>query len=106
MDGKRARGSTRHVATAFVTWENPRLLGVSVEGRYVGTRYDDDLNTLELGDFAVMGLRLNRRLGSQVSAYLKIENLFDTQFEVTRSTTGIVEIGGPRWALAGIRASW
>jgi hypothetical protein len=53
-----------------------------------------------------MGLRLNRRLGSQVSAYLKIENLFDTQFEVTRSTTGIVEIGGPRWALAGIRASW
>jgi outer membrane receptor protein involved in Fe transport len=106
MDGKRARGSTRHVATAFITWENPRLLGVSLEGRYVGTRYDDDLNTLELGDFALMGLRLNRRLGDQVSAWIKVENLFDTQYEVTRGTTGLVEIGGPRWALAGIRASW
>lgn len=106
MDGKRARGSTRHVATGFVTWEHPRLLGVSLEGRYVGTRYDDDLNTLELSDFAVLGLRINRRFGSRVSAYLKIENLFDTQFEVSRGTTGLVEIGGPRWAVAGIRAGW
>ena len=106
MDGKRAMGATRHVATAFVTWEQPRLLGVSLEGRFVGTRYEDDLNSLELGDFAVLGLRINRRLSDQVSAYLKIENLFNTQFEVTRSTTGIVEIGGPRWALAGIRAGW
>jgi outer membrane receptor protein involved in Fe transport len=106
IDGKRARGSTRHVVTGFVAWEQPRLLGVSLEGRYVGTRYDDDLNTLELNDFVVVGVRLNRRLSGQVSAYLKIENLFNTAFEVTRSTTGIVEIGGPRWALAGIRAGW
>jgi hypothetical protein len=79
---------------------------VSLEGRYVGTRYDDDLNSLELGDFVVLGMRLNRRLGAQVSAWVKLENLFNTQFEVTRGTTGLVEIGGPRWALAGIRASW
>jgi hypothetical protein len=51
-------------------------------------------------------LRVNRRLNTQLSAYLKIENLFNAQFEVTRATTGIVEIGGPRWVLAGIRAAW
>jgi outer membrane receptor protein involved in Fe transport len=106
IDGKRARGSARHVVTGLVAWEQPRLLGVSLEGRYVGTRYDDDLNSLVLGDFAVLGLRVNRRLNTQLSAYLKIENLFNTQFEVTRATTGIVEIGGPRWVLAGIRAAW
>jgi len=106
IDGKRARGSARHVVTGLVNWEQPRLLGVSLEGRYVGTRYDDDLNSLVLGDFAVLGLRVNRRLNTQLSAYLKIENLFNTQFEVTRATTGIIEIGGPRWVLAGIRAAW
>ncbi len=106
MDGKTARGAAKHVVTAFVTWDHPRLLGVTLEGRYVDTRFDDDLNSLRLGGFAVAGLRLNRRLSRQSSAYLKIDNLFNTQYEVTRSTTGIVEVGGPRWVLAGIRATW
>jgi len=106
VDGKWARAAARHVATAFITWEQPRILGVTLEGRYVGHRFDDDLNSLELGDFAVASLRLNRRLFGQTSAYLKIENLFAAQYEVTRGTTGIVEVGGPRWVLAGIRSTW
>jgi iron complex outermembrane receptor protein len=106
IDGKVARAAVRHTATAVVTYENPALFSASLEGRYVGSRSDDDLDTIRLESFFVTGLRLNRRLWSQSSAYIKVENLFDTEYPVAQAANGLVDVGAPRWVTVGIRAAW
>ena len=55
---KRGRGS-RHTASAVVTWDKPAFFSASLEGRYVGSRTDDDLETIRLESFFVTGLRFN-----------------------------------------------
>jgi len=72
----------------------------------VGSRSDDDLDTIRLESFFVTGLRLNRRLWSQSSAYIKVENLFDTEYPVAQAANGLVDVGAPRWVTVGIRAAW
>ena len=106
VDGKVARGAARHAASSVVTYDNPKLFGITFEERYVGSRSDDDLDTIRLDGFWVSGLRINRRLWRGSSAYLKVDNLFNATYEVTRSSSGLAEIGSPRWATVGLRAAW
>ena len=106
IDGKVARGAARHAATAVVTYDNPTLISATLEGRYVGSRSDDDLDTIRLESFFVTGLRLTRRLWSQSSVYLKVENLFDAEYPITQAANGLVEVGAPRWVTVGMRAEW
>ena len=72
----------------------------------MGSRYDNDLNTIELAEFYLVGLRLNRSLGRGITAQFKIENLLNEEFEVTRTSGGLADMGAPRWVTAGIRAAW
>ena len=106
IDGKVARGAVRHAATAVVTYDNPALFSATLEGRYVGSRSDDDLDTIRLESFFVTGLRLNRRLWSQSSVYVKVDNLFDVEYPITQAANGLVEVGAPRWITLGMRAAW
>jgi outer membrane cobalamin receptor len=106
IDGKIARAAVRHAATAVVTYDNPDLISATIEGRYVGSRSDDDLDTIRLESFFVTGLRLSRRLWSQSSVYVKLENLFDAEYPVAQAANGLVEVGAPRWVTVGMRAAW
>lgn len=106
IDGLLARGAAKHMASASVTVDAPKLATLTVEQRYVGPRQDDDLNTTPLDHFFVTGLRLSRQLVPQATLYVKVENLFDTQYEVTRSTNGYVEVAMPRWITVGMKTSW
>ena len=60
----------------------------------VGPRFEDDLNTIELDAIYLVGLRVNRALGSRAAVHLKVENLLDEKFEITRSRRVI----GRKWA--------
>jgi outer membrane cobalamin receptor len=106
IDGKVARGAARHAATAVVTYDNPSLVSATLEERYVGSRSDDDLDTIRLESFFVTGFRVTRRLWSQSSVYIKVENLFDVEYPITQAANGLVEVGAPRWVTVGLRASW
>jgi outer membrane cobalamin receptor len=106
QDGKWAIRSARHAISTSVGFDHPRWLGAAIEGRYVGSRFDNDLNTIELAEFYLVGLRLNRALGRGMTAQFKIENLLNEAFETTRTSAGIAEMGAPRWVTAGIRAAW
>jgi outer membrane cobalamin receptor len=106
IDGKIARAAVRHAATAVVTYDNPELISATLEGRYVGSRSDDDLDTIRLESFFVTGLRLSRRLWTQSSLYVKLENLFDAEYPVAQAANGLVEVGAPRWVTVGVRAAW
>jgi outer membrane cobalamin receptor len=105
-DRKRALRSMTHMGTATASFTSPRFVDVALEGRYLGSRFVDDLNTIELPEVWLVGLRVNRVLGKGMTAHVKIENLLDERFQTTRTRAGLVDIGAPRWVTAGIRAAW
>jgi outer membrane receptor protein involved in Fe transport len=106
VDGLQAIRAARHTVTTNVTHDLPRWVSTALEARYVGSRFDDDLNTVELAEFYLVGLRFNRVIGRGMTAHLKIENLFNEEFEVARTRAGLADMGAPRWVTAGLRATW
>jgi outer membrane receptor protein involved in Fe transport len=98
--------SAGQAATAGISFDKPQWFSAAVEARYAGARFDDDLNTIKLDPFTVVGLRVNREFGNRVTAHLKVENLFDRKFDVSRTKSGLIELGAPRWVTAGLSTRW
>lgn len=88
------------------TWEarywRPERLMLSVEGRYSSLQFDDDLNTLPLGQYYVMDLFAGRQLRNGLTVYIAGENLLNQRY-ATASTPPIVNLGPPLLARIGIR---
>jgi outer membrane receptor protein involved in Fe transport len=88
------------------TWEarywNPARIMLSLEGRYSGAQFDDDVNTLLLNRYYVMNLFAGRRIRSGFVGYIAVENLFNQRYQVARIPP-IVNLGSPILARAGIR---
>lgn len=101
IEGKWIRQAPRHQYGLGADFASRMGLDVSVRGRYVGERFDDDLNTLRIEDFFVVDLRVGYRL-SRGRLYLTAENIFDVDAEISRSTDGLVRFATPRLLLAGI----
>lgn len=106
LEGKRIAQVPRHQFTLKLSYTNPALLNVSIQGRYVGDQFEDDLNSLKLGDFFVVDLLLSRQLMKGWEAFFGVENLFDRTFEVGKTVDGIVTIGAPVLIHGGIRAQF
>ena len=104
--GKQARGTAEHQATLLVGFDKPDLFALNTTTRYVGSRFDDDVNVLPLGSFTVVDVRLSRRLTSAASAFITVENIFDKAYEATRAANGFVRIGGPRFIEGGLQYRW
>lgn len=105
-DGLVAIRAPRHAASASVAHQHPRFGSFTVEQRLVGARMEDDLNTIELASFAVTSLRLGSPVWRGRELYLKVDNVFDAEYDITRSANGYAEIGQPRWVTVGVRAAW
>jgi outer membrane receptor protein involved in Fe transport len=90
------------------TWEarywNPWRLFASVQGRFVGRQFDDDLNTLPLNAFYTMNLELGRAVTRHLEIFAAAENLTDQRYEVAR--TPIVNVGPPILFRAGLRLNY
>lgn len=106
LDGRWTRGAARHSLSAAVSAAPAGVADLRLEIRRVGARYDDDRNTVELPSFTLIGATLSRRIGPWLSASLRAENLLDARYPVSRGSTGIEEMGAPRWVLAGLRVQW
>lgn len=106
VDGMQAIRAPRHMISSNIVYDAPRWFTGALEARYVGSRFDDDVNTVELDEFYLVGLRFNREIGKGVTAHIKIENLFNEEFEVARTRAGLADMGAPRWITAGVRAAW
>ncbi len=103
LEGKQARQAPEHQVVARVNYTNPSLANVSVQGRYIGDRFEDDLNSLKLNAFFVVDLKLSRQILPGWEAFVGVENLFDKTFEVNRATNGLVEVGNPLLLHGGFR---
>lgn len=106
LDGKQSRSAPRHAAALLVAYRQPSIATISATARYVGSRFDDDLNAVRIDEFFVLDLRVERGVSRGAAAYLKIENLFDREYEVTRTTSGFARRGLPRFGMAGMRVRW
>ena len=104
-DGMQAIRSARHTGTAGLTY-SPRWATIGIDAKRIGSRFDDDLNSVKLDAFTLLGLRVNRSIGRGVTAYVRVENALDKEFEVARTRAGQADLGAPRWVTAGVRTSW
>lgn len=102
LEGKWVRQSPRHSASLGLEVVPRPWLTTAFTGRYVGRRFDDDLNTLAIDNFFVADLRIGAHLSRTTRIHATIENLFDARAEISRTTDGVVRTASPRLFQAGI----
>jgi outer membrane receptor protein involved in Fe transport len=91
----------RHEFTWEARYWNPSRLLLSVQGRFVGTQFDDDLNTFPLNQFYVMDFMAGRSIGKGVQAYVQVENVLDERYTV--AITPVANLGPPVLFRVGLR---
>lgn len=84
-----------------LTYVSHRGLTASTQLRIVGAQFDDDLNQFALRAYAVVDGSASKELRRGVQAFLAVENLFDTDYDVGR--TPIRTVGWPRTVRGGFR---
>ena len=89
-----------HVGAGMIA-EAPRVATFSLQARFVGAQFDDDLNQLTLNDYVVVDASATRPVTKGVQLFLGVENLFDEEYDVGR--TPVRSIGWPRSVRAGVR---
>jgi outer membrane receptor protein involved in Fe transport len=104
LAGRRTAQVPRVLASAGAAWEPHTGPRAAVDLRYVGQQFEDDLNTLSLGGFAVADVVLGWRLDERWEVFFHIENAFDRTYPVGRTGDGLVTVGTPLLAHGGVRA--
>jgi outer membrane receptor protein involved in Fe transport len=103
LEGKRLAQVPRHGGSVTVRFDNPALFTAAATVRVVGRQFEDDLNTLALGSYALVDLFLSRRLTRWAEVFVAIENLLDTTYTTGRTSEGVVSIGAPFQVHGGVR---
>jgi outer membrane receptor protein involved in Fe transport len=106
LEGLTPRHVPENSFTARVAYSNRRILGATVQGRYIGDRFEDNSNLLPVDSSFIVDVMLSRDLTENVALFLAVENVFDTEYEIRVTSRGLVEIGGPRWVYGGIRLAF
>ena len=97
----RAAGAASITLAPGVIAETPRVATFSVQARFVGAQFEDDLNTLTLDDYVVVDASATRPITRALHLFLGVENLFDVEYDVAR--TPVRSIGWPFSVRAGVR---
>ena len=106
LDGLRPAQVPRHSASFTLGYARDFGPEASVTLRYLGSRWEDDLNTLPLDDALVVGARAVIPVYGPLSAELRAENLFDALVEVQNDGGGLIERAMPQTFWAGLRFSF
>ncbi|MER3423343.1 MAG: Vitamin B12 transporter BtuB, partial [Nitrospiraceae bacterium] len=89
-----------HQASVGVSYRPIESLGISLDYRYVGSRFNDTTNTQKQGSFGVVNVAVTYDVTKQVQIFGRIENLFNQDYEE------ILFFGSPiRSVFGGVRIS-
>jgi outer membrane receptor protein involved in Fe transport len=80
---------------------NPRYLLLTVQGRFIGSQFDDDQNQLPLGRFFTMNVMASRSLRHGIEVFAAAENLLDQNYLIARTPTP--NLGPPLLFRVGLR---
>ncbi|MXW66074.1 MAG: TonB-dependent receptor [Gemmatimonadales bacterium] len=99
--GNEVQGSPAHRAILRVGYG-----GIYVTGRYLGSRFDNDLNTGEIAGSFLVDLRTQptRLFVDWLTYELGIQNIFDTTAEMSHDANGFIRVAAPRSWFIGWRA--
>ncbi len=80
--GKQSARIPYRTVTGYVTFKglNNRL-SATIDGRYIGKRYDDKNNTIQTGKYAVFDFTAVYRLNKSLEASLIVKNIFDRFYQ-------------------------
>ena len=106
MVGNQVAQVPRRSASLGATWRAPGGITFTPRVRWLGRQFEDDENTLRLGEAVVVDLGATRALTKHLELFLTIENLGNARVETGRSADGVVNVGTPRLALGGLRGAW
>jgi outer membrane receptor protein involved in Fe transport len=101
LEGNRVPQVPTYQLGAMLTYTNPHLFTAAAQMRVFGDQFDDDLNEFELDGFGVLDVTASREVVRGLQAFVAVENLFDTEYDVGR--TPIRTIGWPRTMRIGAR---
>ena len=104
--GKQVAQVPRRSATLGATLRAPGELTFTPRVRWIGRQFEDDENTLVLGETVVADFGVTRPLTKHLTLFLTLENLTDARVETGRSADGVVNVGTPRLLLGGLRGAW
>jgi outer membrane receptor protein involved in Fe transport len=99
--GKQLPQAPEDQARISLSFDEPGLLTASLQVRYVGKQYENDVNTLPMGDVVLTDLFASWHVTEQVDLLVAVENVFDATYLVGRS--GVDTIGQPRFVHGGFR---
>jgi outer membrane receptor protein involved in Fe transport len=103
LEGKRLAQVPQHSAAFSVRYQNPAVVNASVTARFIGRQFEDDQNTLPVGASWVFDVQVSRALTKRADGFVAVENVFDESVTVGRTSEGVVSIGAPFMARAGVR---
>jgi len=90
------------------TWEarywNPSRVMLSVTGRFVGRRFDDDQNQFPLNRFYTMDISAGRSFTRNLELFVAAENVLGGRYQVAR--TPVVNLGPPILLRIGLRLNY
>ena len=104
LEGNQIPQIPRNQFTLQARYWNPSRLMFSVQGRFVGDQFDDDLNTFLLGRYFALDLLAGRSLGHGVEVFGAIENVTNQRYDIARTPTP--NIGPPILARIGVRLNF
>lgn len=99
----------RHNLTFQARYSNSKVQGTfarltaAIQGRYVGTQFEDDLNQLPLGSYFALNASVSRVFGDHSELFFAAENVFDQRYSVGR--TPVETLGPPILVRIGFRLS-
>lgn len=92
--------------TGGINWQATDHVSIALDSRYESRRFDDDLNSRPLGASLVMDGRIDWRVTDGVTAYAGIDNLLDSEVEVSSTGSGIKGWSAPATAVFGVKLDW
>jgi outer membrane receptor protein involved in Fe transport len=99
--GKQLAQDPAHRATLSLAFEDPRYVTATLQTRFVGRQFEDDLNQLPMAGFFIVDLYASRRVIGELEIYAAVENLFNREYLVGRA--GVDTVGQPFTVRAGLR---
>jgi outer membrane receptor protein involved in Fe transport len=94
----------RHSFTWEARYWNPKVILLSVQGRFIGRQFDDDQNQLPLNGFYAMDFLAGRSLTRHLEIFSAAENILNQQYMVAR--TPITNLGPPVLFRIGLQLNY
>jgi len=91
----------RHLLTFQARYSNPRRLTVAIQGRAVGSQFDDDQNQFQLDRYFTIDAFASRLVGRGLELFAAFENLTGQRYDIGR--TPVLTVGPPVLARVGFR---